>query len=140
MKRLERQRKTKTKTMRSAKIKKNQKRIVPMKKMKVMMRNLKTQKILDKKTLSLRHMSNNKLRRKDECRQCSTRTRNVKCRPGIKCLKILNLEAKVMKVRLASTYKTYVPPASNSTQTNSISSILRVWLISSVSYQSDKII
>ena len=111
MKRLERQRKTKTKTMRSAKIKKNQRRIVPMKKMKVMMRNLKTQKILDRKTPSLRHMSNNKLRRKEECRRCSTRTQNVKCRPGIKCLKILNLEAKVMKVRLASTYKTYVPPA-----------------------------
>ena len=39
------------KIMRSAKIKKNLKRIVPTKKMKVMMRNLKTQKILDKKTL-----------------------------------------------------------------------------------------
>ena len=111
MKRLERRRRTKTKTMRSAKIKKNQKRIVPMKKMKVMMRNLRTQKILDKKTLSLRHMSNNKLRRKDECRRCSTRTRNVKCRPEITSPKILNLEARVTKVRLASTYKTYVPPA-----------------------------
>ena len=52
MKRLERRRRTKTKTMRFAKIKKNQKRIVPMKKMKVMMRNLKTQKILDRKTPS----------------------------------------------------------------------------------------
>ena len=110
------------KTMRSAKIKRNQRRIAQTKRMRVTMRNLKTQKILVMKTPSWLSMSNNRLRRKEECRRCSMRTRNAKCKLEIKCLKIRNLAAKVMKVRLAKTYKTSVLPASNSTnRTSSIS-------------------
>ena len=128
------------KTMRYAKIKKNQRRIVQMKKMKVMMRSLKTQKILDRRTPSWLHMSNNKLRRKEECRRCSTRTPNAKCKQEIKCPKIRNHVAKEMKVRLARSYKISAHPASNSTQTSSISSTLRAWQTLLASCLFDKII
>ena len=118
MNRLERLRRTKMKTTKSGKIMRNPREIAQTKKMKVMMRNLKTQKILDRKTPSWRPTSNNKLRRKEECSQCSTRTRNDKCKPGIKSLKIRNHVERVMKVRQthkASTYKISALPASNST-------------------------
>ena len=109
------------KTTRSVKTRKNQRRIAQTKKMKATMRNLKTQKILDR-TPSWRNItSSNKLRRKRGCSQCSTRTRSAKCKQGIKSLKIRSREVKATKVRPASTYRISAPPASNST--NRISSI-----------------
>ena len=128
------------KTMRSAKIKKNLRRIVQMKKMKVMTRSLKTQKILDRRTPSWLHMSNNKLRRKEECRRCSTRTPNDKCKQETKCPKIRNHVAKEMKVRLARFYKISALPASNLTQTSSISLTLKAWQTLLASCLFDKII
>ena len=122
MKRSEKQRKTKMKTTRSGKIKRNPKRIAQTKKMKATMKSRKTQKILDRRTPSWRHMSSNKLRRKQGCSQCSTRTRSVRCKQAIKSLKIRSREAKATKVRQASTYKISAPLASNSTnRTSSIS-------------------